>query len=502
MSERKRIKFGNWLSSAPATVGGLSIIGWICVVVSVMLMVFCFVLGKFAAGFLALLLGLLFVALFMARFGELDAARTIASRALEWIDQKRRDARGESQYRTGIFSGLPAGHLSALPGPLADLGELDGVDGEGEPFTLLHHRSVRQLSATFTCVPDGIDLHPQDMVDGQVATYAAWIASLSSDTAIAGATVTADSAYSSKEPLVAKLQSEVAEWAPAAAKEAHAQATALLPGHFTDTSVHATVVWDVKSLSADMVLQDAAAEIAAKLPHHRDFLKGSGAGLPVVATSDDLARAVQVAYSPHRGIEQGTDELLGHRNPMRLAEAGPEYFDDFAPRVAFHDGVCSMTAMMTVPPRIHITERTFRPLFAPADRFLRKRVTVFYRPLSSGEAIKKAMQLRKAANVAATAKGMASGFDKQKVKLAEKTENDLVEGASMTAFALMATVTFEPNEKAYRDALTKLKNLLEGTNLAYRWVESGVSAAFHSTLPLGILPWEYQGILDTVAEGL
>ena len=500
MSERKRIKFGNWLTTAPATVAGLSIVGWMCVVLSVMLMVFCFVLGNFGGGFLALLMGLLFVVIFMWRFGEMDAGRTIAARILEKLSQRGRNARGESQYRTGIFSELPSGQLDALPGALANLEEIDGVDGTGQPYTLLHHKSVKHLAATLTCVPDGTDLLPQDAVDAQVSTFGGWLASQSRDTAIAGATITVDSAYSSKAPLVSKLHGEVAPWAPEAARRAHAEATALLPDHFTQTSVHGTVVWDIKALGDSV--EDAAAEIAAKLPHHRSYLYSAGAGLPVMATSEDLAKVMQVAYNPHRAVEQGTDELLGHENPMRLVEAGPDYFDDFQPRVAFHDGVCSMTVMMTIPPRIHITEKTFKDLFAPADKFLRKRVTVFYRPLSTGEAIKKAEQLRKGANISATAKGMASGFDKQKVKLAEKTENDLVEGASMTAFSLMVTVTFEANDRAYRDASQKLKALLESTNLAYRYAETGVSAAFHSTLPLGILPWSYQGFVDKVAEGL
>lgn len=501
MSETKaRVKFGNWLSTAPATVGGLSLIGWLCVVISVMLMVFSFVLGNFGGGFLALLLGLLFTFLFVWRIGDMDAGRTIAARVLERVSQARRTAMGEAQYRTGIFSSLPSGQLSALPGALANMEEIDGVDGEGQPYTLLHHRSVKQIAATLTCVPDGIELLPQETVDSQVSTFGSWIAELSTDTAIAGATVTVDSAYSSKEPLVAKLHSEVAPWAPEVAKQAFRQATDLLPNRYTQTSVHGTVVWSIKNLGEDV--EEADAEIAGKLPYHRNKLYASGGGKPVTATSEDLARVVQIAYNPHRAIEHGTDELLGHENPVRVVDAGPEYFDDFQKRVAFHDGVASMTVMMTIPPRIHITERTFKGLYAPQAKFLRKRVTTFYRPLSTGEGFKKSEQLRKSASVSATSKGMASSFDEQKIKLAKKTQNDLVEGAAMTAFAVMVTVTFEPNDKAFREATQKLKNLLDGTNLGYRFVDVGVSAAFHSTLPLGILPWSYQGVIDVVSEGL
>lgn len=498
--EEDRVVFGNWLSTSPTTIGGLSFIGWGGVVASVMLMVLCFTMGRFAEGGLALLLGLFFVAVFLVRWGPMDAGRTIASRLVGAFSQGSRNMAGESQYRTGVFSQLPVGQLSALPGALSKIEEIDGLDGLGEPYTLLHHTSTKQIAATFSCVPDGIDMHPQRAVNAQVANYGGWIASLSNDSAISGATVTVDSAYSSKAPLVAKLQNEVVEWAPEAAKLAHAQATEQLPGHFTDTTVHTTVVWDVRSLAS--TLDDAAAEVAARLVKHREALKAAGSGESVTATSEELARVVRTAYNPHRAVEFGTDDLLGHSNPMRLTEAGPDYFDDVRRRVAFHDGVASMTVEMVIPPRIHITEKTFRELFAPASNFLRKRVTVFYRPLSGGEGIQKAKQLRQGARTAATSKGMASSFDQQKVELAEKTEKDLTRGARMTAFALMVTVTFEPTEDAYRAAKTRLKDLLDSTDVTYRFVENGVSAAFHSTLPLGILPWQYQGVIDRVAEGL
>lgn len=500
MSEKEPIKFGNWLSSAPATVGGLTVIGWILIVMSVMGMIFCVVFGRFLEGLMALVLGAVFVFLFVLRFGELDAGRSIAVRLRDRISHAARNARGESQYRTGLFSELPDGQLTALPGALADVDEIDGVDGKGHPYTLLHHKEPKLLAATFSCVPDGIDLLPRERRDANVSAFGGWIAGLSKDTAIAGATITIDSAYSSKAPLVEKLYSEIAPWAPEVAKTALVQAAAGLPNMYTHTSVHGTVVWGIKNLGESV--DEAEAEIAAKLPHHRDKLYASGGGQVVTATSLDLAQCVQIAYNPHRATEFGSDELLGHENVMRLSEAGPEYFDDFQRRVVFHDGVASMTAMMTIPPRIHITETTFQELFGPAEKFLRKRVTVFYRPLSQGEAIRKAQALRKAAKVAATSKGMASGFDEQRVKLAEKTENDLVKGASMACFALMVTVTFEPNRRAYREALQKLKNLLEGTNLSYRFVDVGGSAAFHSTLPLGILPWKYRKLADVVMESL
>lgn len=296
MSANERVKFGNWLSTSPATIAGLTLVGWLCVVCSIMLMVTAFVFGRFAAGFLSLFLGLIFVVVFMWRIGEMDAGRTIADRLFEKVRQLKRNAVSESQYRSGIFSTLPVDQLNALPGALAVMEEIDGVDGTGEPFTVLHHTGTKQLALTLTCVPDGTDLLPQSLIDAQVAAFGGWHASQARDTALAGATVSVDSSYSSKEPLIAKLEGEVAPWAPEVARRAHAQAAALLPNHYTQTSVHTTLIWDKKALGEN--LDDCVAEIAAKIPHHRDSLYAAGAGLPTAATSEDLAKIVQAAYNP------------------------------------------------------------------------------------------------------------------------------------------------------------------------------------------------------------
>jgi hypothetical protein len=184
---------------------------------------------------------------------------------------------------------------------------------------------------------------------------------------------------------------------------------------------------------------------------------------------------------------------------MRVTEAGPDEFTDDDRRICYHDGVASMTAMMVAPPQMHITEDFLDRLFKPNGKFLRKRTAVFYRPLTPGAAIKAAAKLRKGAKIAATS-GEESEFSKHRTELAKKTQSDLVSGASMTAFAIEVTVTFEPTRRGERDATQELKNILEGTGIAYRFVETDTAAAFHSTLPLGILPWAYSTIGQDITD--
>ena len=149
------------------------------------------------------------------------------------------------------------------------------------------------------------------------------------------------------------------------------------------------------------------------------------------------------------------------------------------------------------PPRLLITEDTLRPVFDPQDRFLRKRTTVFYRPLPPETTVQIAERMGKMASTSATAKGRTTMTDRRAMRHAEKIEAEVVEGAGMTRFSMHVTVTFEPTERAYRDATVKLKQLLGSASLKYRLVDYENGPAFHSTLPLGILPWLYEAKVDT-----
>ncbi|MGP5725404.1 hypothetical protein ACTXOR_06410 [Arthrobacter rhombi] len=48
------------------------------------------------------------------------------------------------------------------------------------------------------------------------------------------------------------------------------------------------------------------------------------------------------------------------------------------------------------------------------------------------------------------------------------------------------------NDSAHRDALKQIKSLMGQRLMPYRLVEHAGSAAFHTTLPFGVLPWTYQ----------
>ncbi|MDD7930780.1 SCO6880 family protein [Microbacterium thalli] len=492
----ERTRFGNWIPVRKATIGGLTVVGWGILLLGLILMVMFFTRGAFGVGLIVFGAALLFELVFVLRFGGDATGETIASRLSTALSGVRRVDRGEARFNSGLFSNLPADNLTGLPGLLGNLREVDGTDGRGDPFTLLYDPNVETVTAVFACNPEGTDLQQRAKIDQDIAWYGNVIASLSRDTAIAGAVTIVDSALRSSEPLVQKIASDIDPQAPAVARQAMMEAAQRLPERYAELSTWVTISWSVPALAGG--IEDAVAEVASKLPYHVDALRDAGGGAVVTATSGMIADAVRVAYSPERSTEIASDELRGHHNALRVTEAGPDYFDDSNRRVCLHDEVASMTALVLAPPRLHITEDTLAPLFRPSERFLRKRVTTFYRPVSAAKSTALVEQMGATASTVATAKARRTERDNRVVQHAAKLEQEVTSGAAITRFGMAVTVTFEPDTRSYREATLKLKSLLEASSLTYRFCEHDAGPAFHTTLPLGILPWLYETQIEKV----
>ncbi|MHA7146444.1 SCO6880 family protein [Arthrobacter sp. TmT3-37] len=483
-------KFGNWLRPAAPGMFGMSLGGVIVAGLGMVLVLLSLLRGAFVLAFIVLVVAVIIEVVFLLKFtGGMSLAEKITDR----ISLRGRHKRGETFYVTGALSTLPREHAQRLPGVLVNVDTLSGTDGLGREYSLLHHKSVKQVAAVFGCSPDGAAMQEQATINSQVSHFGGWISSLSVESGLSGATIVVDSASESSAGLCQAAREDVAPNAPAFAKHVLDQAAGTLPARTSVLNVYATLIWDVAGLGATPDnLSPAVAEIAARLPSHSQMLGSAGAGAPRPLIEKDLAEVAQLAYQPWRDQELALDSLTGMSMVRSWDQAGPEFFDDSQGRVVFHDGVASMTLMMTVPPESQITARSFDRLFGPNPKFLRKRVAVFYRPIDPGSAAKTVNRLVRTAdwNIN-TRKGRPTSFDQKAKAVAEKTEEELSQGARLSMFSLMVTVTFEANETAHREALNQVKSLMSQLLMPYRFVEHAGSAAFHTTLPFGVLPWKY-----------
>ena len=154
--------------------------------------------------------------------------------------------------------------------------------------------------------------------------------------------------------------------------------------------------------------------------------------------------------------------------------------------------------MMTVPDPAKITDRSYEKLFAPSRSFLRKRVSILYRPVPVAAQRARIDAVSRATTTESTSKKRVTPFEKKKMKAAAEAMDQMSKGAMIQEWALMVTVTFEPNRVAQRAAENELKSLMGG--MKWCFADYAADAAFHQTLPLGLFPWAYAPAMSLLAK--
>ena len=484
--------YGNPLRSGSIRLGGwFPVRAGVILVVTALVVLICFQTKEFILGLLIAVGVVTYVAIFEIPFGAEDI--TLMTRARRRLTHMQRVDSGETLFLGSTFTAQNKG--LALPGVLSTLKVRDEVDGLGNPVQLIHHTRADQLSVTIESAPAGISMNTQAKTTDLVTNYAAWLSSLSGENGLRGAQVVIDSVFESSAPLAESILSNLKPDAPAAAQQIARESAGMLPERVATVRAYTVLGYKISELADDV--DGAAAEVLSMIPRHLKALSAAGAGVSQVMSDADYADMMYVAYDPRRNAEVAQeikDEIPAYRS---FEGCGPAYFNSAHPRVVFHDGVASMTIMMTEPSKSKITDHSFEKLFAPNRNFLRKRVSLIYRPVPASAQHSRVNNASRATTTEVSSKKRRTAFDKKKKAAAEAAMNQAAEGAVIQEWALMVTVTFEPNRAAQRTAENELKALMGG--LKWCFADFSADAAFHQTLPLGLFPWAYAPALSLLA---
>lgn len=484
--------YGNPLRSGSIRLGGwFPVRAGVILVVTALVVLICFQTKEFILGLLIAVGVTIYVGVFEIPFGAEDI--TLMTRARRRFTHMQRVDSGETLFLGSTFTAQNKG--LALPGVLSTLRVRDDVDGLGNPVQLLHHTRADQLSVTIESAPAGISMNTQAKTTDLVTNYAAWLSSLSGENGLRGAQVVIDSVFESAAPLAESILSNLKPDAPEVAQQIARESAGMLPEKVAHVRAYTTLGYKISELADDV--DGAAAEVLSMIPRHLKALSAAGAGVSQVLADADYADMMYVAYNPHRNAEVAQeikDDIRAYRS---FEGAGPAYFNSSHPRVVFHDGVASMTIMMTEPSKSKITDHSFEKLFAPNRNFLRKRVSLIYRPVPASAQHARVNNASRATTTEVSSKKRRTAFDKKKKAAAEAAMQQAAEGAVIQEWALMVTVTFEPNRAAQRTAENELKALMGG--LKWCFADFSADAAFHQTLPLGLFPWAYAPALSLLA---
>lgn len=484
--------YGNPLRSGSIRLGGwFPVRAGVILVVTALVVLICFQTKEFLLGLLIAVGVVTYVAIFEVPFGAEDI--TLMTRARRRLTHMQRVDSGETLFLGSTFTAQNKG--LALPGVLSTLKVRDEVDGLGNPVQLLHHTRADQLSVTIESAPAGISMNTQTKTTDLVTNYAAWLSSLSGENGLRGAQVVIDSVFESAAPLAESILSNLKPDAPEVAQQIARESAGMLPERVATVRAYTVLGYKISELADDTA--GAAAEVLSMIPRHLKALSAAGAGVSQVMADADYADMMYVAYNPHRNAEVAQEIKDDIRAFRSFEGAGPAYFNSSHPRVVFHDGVASMTIMMTEPSKSKITDHSFEKLFSPNRNFLRKRVSLLYRPVPASAQHARVNNASRATTTEVSSKKRRTAFDKKKKAAAEAAMNQAAEGAVIQEWALMVTVTFEPNRAAQRTAENELKALMGG--LKWCFADFSADAAFHQTLPLGLFPWSYAPALSLLA---
>lgn len=484
--------YGNPLRSGSIRLGGWFPVRAGVILVAASFVVFiCFLTKEFILGLLIAVGVVVYVSIFEIPFGAEDL--TLMTRARRRFTHLQRVDSGETLFLGSTFTAQNKG--LSLPGVLSTLKVRDEVDGLGNPVQLLHHTRANQLSVTIESAPAGISMNTQAKTTDLVTNYASWLSSLSGENGLRGAQVVIDSVFESAAPLAESILSNLKPDAPAVAQQIARESAGMLPERVASVRAYTVLGYKISELADDV--DGAAAEVLSMIPRHLKALSAAGAGVSQVMSDADYADLMYTAYDPRRNAEVA-QEIKDRVPAYRSFEgAGPAYFNAAHPRVVFHDGVASMTIMMTEPSKSKITDHSFEKLFAPNRNFLRKRVSLIYRPVPASAQHARVNNASRATTTEVSSKKRRTAFDKKKKAAAEAAMNQAAEGAVIQEWALMVTVTFEPNRAAQRTAENELKALMGG--LKWCFADFTADAAFHQTLPLGLFPWAYAPSMSLLA---
>ena len=484
--------YGNPLRSGSIRLGGwFPVRAGVILVVTALVVLICFQTKEFILGLLIAVGVVTYVAIFEIPFGAEDI--TLMTRARRRFTHLQRVDSGETLFLGSTFTAQNKG--LALPGVLSTLKVRDEVDGLGNPVQLIHHTRADQLSVTIESAPAGISMNTQAKTTDLVSNYASWLSSLSGENGLRGAQVVIDSVFESSAPLTESILSNLKPDAPAVAQQIARESAGMLPERVATVRAYTVLGYKISELADDV--DGAAAEVLSMIPRHLKALSAAGAGVSQVMADADYADMLYTAYDPRRNAEVAQeikDEIPAYRS---FEGAGPAYFNAAHPRVVFHDGVASMTIMMTEPSKSKITDHSFEKLFAPNRNFLRKRVSLIYRPVPASAQHSRVNNASRATTTEVSSKKRRTAFDKKKKAAAEAAMNQAAEGAVIQEWALMVTVTFEPTRAAQRTAENELKALMGG--MKWCFADFSADAAFHQTLPLGLFPWAYAPALSLLA---
>ncbi|MER6245980.1 MULTISPECIES: SCO6880 family protein [Streptomyces] len=487
--------YGNWRRPRRAGLGPLGLVGTFVIFGGLVATLLASLISLYAAIIVFVPVVLFLIPLAIRTQDGRNVYQLFALRVGWW----RRKAAGAHLYVSGPLSARPGGRFRP-PGLLNKVTASEGRDAYDRPFGILHHPQRDLYTIVLGCDPDGGSLIDPDQVDVWVALWGEWLARLSHEPGLKGATVIVETAPDPGTRLAHEVLPRIHPDAPAAARAVMEEVVDRYPSASSEMHTYVTLTYG-NPAGQKRRKEDVMTELAIRIPGLLSGLVAAGGGAAYPLSAERIAEVVRVAYDPAvaadvlnaRAMEGGTGLEWDDAGPAAAVETVNAYQ---------HDSGVSRTWMLTLAPRGTVRSSVLRGMLEAAPGTRRKRVALVYRAIDPATSARIVEADRRSAQFMATSgKGMVQARAASEVRAAEQTAAEEASGAGLVEFSLMLTVTVDTMEEL-ADASVTVRNLTAASRVLMRPADRMQAAAFSCTLPAGILPWEQTLVPHELQEAL
>ncbi|MCW2904711.1 MAG: hypothetical protein JWO67_6976 [Streptosporangiaceae bacterium] len=485
--------YGNWRKPASPGIGKLGLLGTLILLFGLVCVVIGMMIQVWAGVITAVVVAVILVPLVIQDRHGRNALQAMTARMAWW----RGRSEGWHLYRSGPL-GITAHGSCRLPGLLAASRLVDAQDAYGNPFGLLAIPSTGHYTVVMECGADGASLVDKEQIDTWVAYWGAWLSSLSFEPALVSASVTIETAPDLGHRLEREVSANIDPNAPALARQVLQEVMRNYPAGSAQVSTRVAVTYSaaVRPGGKRRDVPEMAREIGTRLPGLASGLAMTGAGNARAMTSQQLAKAVRVAYDP---AAQSLLETLPPDQGPSWDDAGPaaaqESWDHYV-----HDSGASITWGMSEAPRGEVLSSVMTGLVSPHADIARKRVTLLYRPYDPGAAAKLVERDRKDARFRITGANTAAR-DTIAVTAADQSAREEAKGAGLVRFAMLVTATVRSVEDLPA-ASAAIDSLAPTARVQLRPMYGAQASAFAAALPLGIVLPDHLQVPALVREAM
>lgn len=480
--------YGNWRKPVAPGIGRLGPIGTLLFLGgTVAVFVVLTVAGLAAAAAATLLVTLALVPLLVTdSSGRNGYTITGARWAFRRNRRKRRDVYVPGlvgERREPIHS-----HPNRLPGLLATTQLISCTDALGRRVGVVAVPHAQHYSVLLSCNPEAGSLVDADTVDLWVARWGEFLADLSHEPNLVGASVTVEATPDSGEKLAAEVARLTTPAAPELARAVLAEAAATWPVGSASVATWVTMTWSrTPSMATKPIPEDRLlAQIADRLPGLCTRLQAAGCGDVTPMTPPQVTATVASAYCP--STHAAWDELAAHDEVPMIPwqDCGPATM-----QVAWdhlrHDTAWSRVWRMTAAPNSPVAATTLAALLNAHNGLARKRVTMQYRPHSPTSAATIAdRDVRTAKSRAESRKGEVRATESLAVAMARQTADEQAAGAGLVRFSMLVTVTV-PQASGLEAASHVIDQLAATSRVRLRPATGTQAGSFAACLGIGMV---------------